>query len=190
MSIRKIFSFTVFCLVFGLPAFSQLYINEFMARNKTGLTDNKGKYSDWIEIYNSGPEAIDMAGYFFTDTVGDPGKSKIKKGHPDSTTIKSHGYLVFFADGKPGRGIRHLGFKLKKTGEQISLYKKEDQKYILVDQVRYKAQFKDTSYGRVPDGSSKFFYIQTASPGFTNNNSTTGKPAVKNNISKKSDDSE
>jgi hypothetical protein len=180
-----------FIIVIGLlvlnlsTSFSQLFINEFMARNKTGLTDNKGKFSDWIEIYNSGNEAVDLSGYYLTDTIGDPGKSKIKKTYPDSTLIKAHGYLVLFADGKSRNGILHLSFKLKKSGEQIALYKKAGKSFILIDEITYKAQFKDVSYGRVPDGGSKLAYIQTPSPGGTNNHSTTGKPPVKNKMSKK-----
>ena len=161
-----------------------------MARNKTGLKDNIGKYSDWIEIYNAGNVAVDLAGYFLTDTIANPGKSMIKSTHPDSTTVKPYGYILFYADGKPGNGIRHLDFKLKKSGEQVALYKKEGQKFVLVDKIEFKIQFKDVSFGRVPDGSSKLVYIQTASPGFTNNNVTTGKPIVKNKTSKKAKDDE
>ncbi len=176
-----------FLIFLIFPAFPQLYINEFMARNKTGLKDNKGKFSDWIEIYNAGNMAVDLAGYYLTDTIGNPGKSMIEKGHSDSTTIKSHGFLVLYADGKPDNGILHLAFKLKKTGEQVALYKKEGQKYVVIDEVTYKEQFKDVSYGRVPDGASKFVFIQTSSPGSSNNNATTGRPAVKNKMSKKPD---
>jgi hypothetical protein len=161
-----------------------------MARNKTGLKDNTGKYSDWIEIYNAGNEVVDLSGYFLSDTIGTPGKSMIGKYHPDSTTIKPHGFLVLFADGKPGNGILHLAFKLKKTGEQVTLCRKEGQKFVLIDEVNFKSQFKDVSYGRIPDGASKFMYIQTSSPGSSNNNATTGKPIVKNKISKKGDRSE
>jgi hypothetical protein len=179
MKIRKfIFLFGVLILNL-LPSFSQLCINEFMAGNKTGLKDNKGKFSDWIEIYNSGNEAIDLAGYYLSDTLGDPGKSKIKKSSLDSTIINSHGYLVLFADGKTINGVLHLSFKLKKNGEQLGLFKKEGKSYIQVDAITYKKQFNDVSFGRVPDGSKKLEYIQTPSPGATNNDAATGKPPMK-----------
>jgi len=186
----KRFCVLVLLVIVSLPTFPQLFINEFMARNKTGLTDNREKFCDWIEVYNAGTVAIDMAGYYFTDTIGEPGKSKIKSSHSDSTTIRPQGYLVFFADGRPGNGVRHLSFKLKKSGEQVALYKKVEQKYVLVDLIKFKSQFKDVSYGRVPDGNSKLYYIRTASPGSTNNNATTGKPAVKSKTSVKPTESE
>jgi hypothetical protein len=185
MILQKFIIIAVLSILNLCTSFSQLFINEFMARNKTGLTDNRGNFSDWIEIYNSGNEAIDFSGYYLTDTIGDPGKSKIKKTSPDTTIIKAHGYLVLFADGKPRNGILHLSFKLKKSGEQIALFKKSGKGFILIDEITYKAQFKDVSYGRVPDGASKFTFIQTPSPGATNNNSTTGKPPIKNKMTKK-----
>jgi hypothetical protein len=176
----------VFLISCSLSASAQLFINEFMAKNKTGLTDNRGNYSDWIEIYNAGNESIDLAGYYLTDSLGEPGKLKIRKSAPDSTIIKPHGFLVFFADGNPGNGALHLSFKLKKSGEQVALFKKEGQEFVLVDRVIYRLQFKDVSYGRYPDGSSRFVYIQTASPGASNNNATIGKPVIKNKPSRKS----
>jgi hypothetical protein len=185
MGIRRVSFLSVFLILNIFPGFSQLYINEFMARNKTGLTDNIGKFSDWIEIYNAGNEAVDIAGYFLTDTLGDPGKSKIKKTNHDSTLIMPHGYLVLFADGKQKNGVLHLSFKLKKTGEQLGLFKKEGKSYIQIDAITFKTQFKDVSFGRVPDGSKKLEYIQTPSPGATNNNATTGKPPIKNKMSQK-----
>jgi hypothetical protein len=185
MGMQRFIFLSVLLILNLFPSFSQLYINEFLARNKTGLTDKTGKFCDWIEIYNTGNESVNLAGYFLTDTFADPGKSKIKKTSLDSTQIKPHGYLVLFADGKPKNGVLHLSFKLKKSGEQIGLFKKEGKSYILIDSITFKAQFKDVSYGRVPDGSKKFEYIQTPSPGSSNNNAITGKPSNKNKMSKK-----
>ncbi len=36
-------------------------ITEFMASNNSTVQDADGHYSDWVEIYNAGTEAVDLA---------------------------------------------------------------------------------------------------------------------------------
>ena len=52
-----------------------LFINEFMAENDSTIQDPDGSgYPDWIELYNAGPNAIDLGGMYLTDDVNDPTK--------------------------------------------------------------------------------------------------------------------
>jgi hypothetical protein len=52
-----------------------LYINEFMADNDDTIQDPDGSgYPDWIELYNAGPNAIDLGGMYLTDDMNDPTK--------------------------------------------------------------------------------------------------------------------
>jgi hypothetical protein len=52
-----------------------LFINEFMADNDTTIQDpDGGGYPDWIELYNAGPNAIDLGGMYLTDDMNDPTK--------------------------------------------------------------------------------------------------------------------
>ncbi|MHC4745677.1 MAG: PEP/pyruvate-binding domain-containing protein [Planctomycetota bacterium] len=55
---------------------SGLYINEFMADNETTKEDpdEPGEYPDWIELYNAGPEPIDLGGMYLTDDINEPDK--------------------------------------------------------------------------------------------------------------------
>ncbi len=55
-------------------ALGELVINEFVAKNETGLTDKDGDYSDWIEIYNPGRRMVHLAGWFLTDDPKEPAK--------------------------------------------------------------------------------------------------------------------
>ena len=50
-------------------AHGTLHITEFMADNKNTLQDGDGDASDWIEIFNSGPQPVNMEGYFLTDEI-------------------------------------------------------------------------------------------------------------------------
>ncbi len=169
---------SAFLLVPG-KGYSQLFINEFMAKNKSGLKDNHGKTTDWIEIYNAGNATVNIGGYCISDSVGYPCKCRIPSSKADSTTIKAHGFIVLYADGTPAAGVRHLSFRLSKKGEILGLYRKTSTGTELVDVITFKSQVKDISYGRVPDGSNNWKYIQTPSPGSSNNKAKTGKPAKK-----------
>jgi hypothetical protein len=52
-----------------------LFINEFMADNDTTIQDPDGSgYPDWIELYNAGPNAVDLGGMYLTDDMNDPTK--------------------------------------------------------------------------------------------------------------------
>jgi len=44
-------------------------ISEFMALKNTTLTDQDGQYSDWIELYNSGPDTVNLNGWYLTDNA-------------------------------------------------------------------------------------------------------------------------
>lgn len=72
----------------GASAAAGLFINEFMADNDSLIQDNFGEYDDWIEIYNAGPNAIDLGGMYLTDDMNDPKKWMIPFGMTGSTLRK------------------------------------------------------------------------------------------------------
>lgn len=49
-------------------------INEFMALNKSTLTDMNGQFSDWIELYNPTEDEIDLSGWSLSDDKDMPKK--------------------------------------------------------------------------------------------------------------------
>jgi len=71
----------------GIP----LVINEFMASNNSYTRDPQGQCDDWIEIYNYGTDAIDIAGMYLTDNLSVPTKWRIPSGNPATTTIPAGG---------------------------------------------------------------------------------------------------
>lgn len=94
-------------------------ITEFMASNDSVLLDGNGAASDWIELYNNGDQAIDLAGYALTD---DP--LELDKWIFPSTTLQPGEFLVVFASGNavadPG-GNLHTNFALSAGGEYLAL---------------------------------------------------------------------
>jgi hypothetical protein len=140
-------------------------INELMAANDSTITDNKGDYEDWIEIYNPGSEPINIGGMFITDDLNDPDKWQIPTNAPTQTTIPSHGYLVLWADNETTEGPNHVGFKLDKAGEAVGLY---DSDLTLVNSFEFGEQYSDISYGPYPDGSINWRYMGFPTPGAQN----------------------
>ncbi len=56
-----------------------LVVNEILASNATGITDEMGEFEDWIEIFNPGTATIVLSGMFLSDNFDerrryDPGR--------------------------------------------------------------------------------------------------------------------
>ena len=142
-----------------------LVINEFVTDNKDGLVDEDGDYSDWIEIYNPGNQAINLAGWSLTDDSSQPDKWPF----PDRT-IGSGEYLILFASGKNRSGdTLHTNFRLSKTGEFLGLYNLFQDKFM--DQIsQYPVQFPAMAYGRYKQSDllERFSYLAHPTPGQAN----------------------
>ena len=97
----------------------QLAITELMAFNGTTLADQDGDFSDWIELHNTGPTPVNLAGYYLTDDADD-----LTRWQFPSTDLGAGGYLVVFASGKdravPGQEL-HTNFGLNNAGEFLAL---------------------------------------------------------------------
>ena len=148
------------------PETGVLFINEFLASNQNNKVDpDYGQYVDWIEIFNSGSENIDMEGWYLTDDINDPFKWQI----PDNTIIQSHDHLLIWADGMDQSATaQHSNFKLSAQGEIIGLYNPEG---ALIDALEYGQQHSDISYGRQPDGNSTWYFFANPTPGESNTSS-------------------
>ena len=117
----------------------KVYINEFMSSNTHTVIDpDYYNFSDWIELYNNTDKTLDISGYALSDD-----KDKIKYKIPPGTTIKPHGYKIFWAD-KKERG-NHTNFSLNTEGESVVLFDKNGN---IIDKIDYDKQSADISMGR------------------------------------------
>ena len=153
-----------------------LYINEFMASNDSGYTDENGDHDDWIEIYNPGTEAVDIGGMYITDGLDALTTWQIPTNAPDTTTIQPGGFLVLFADKESEQGVLHVEIKLSGSGEQIGLTAPNGT--TVIDSLTYDAGTAgaigfgletDKSCARQPDGSANWQVDDTPTPGTSNN---------------------
>lgn len=75
--------------------FPQILINEFSASNLSGITDEDGEASDWIELYNNSDSEINLDGYYLSDDV-----RSLKRWSFPNVSIIPDSYLLIFASGK------------------------------------------------------------------------------------------
>lgn len=133
-------------------------INEFMASNGDTLEDQEGDSPDWIELYNTSDEDVNLNGLCISD-----GKKTLDKYTFGDVTIPAHGYLVVFASGKESSTVEiHLPFKLSAGGEKVVL----SFQGVILDIVSYDEQEKDVSMSRVDERNWTF--TSTPTPGQEN----------------------
>ncbi len=137
-----------------------LYINEFSASNESGLRDEDGDTSDWIEFYNDSDETAVLTGYSLSDDPKEPTKWVFPE-----VSIPAKGFLIVWASDKNRTGEEmHTNFGLSKSGEAIVL---SDPEGSVVDRVDFDKQFEDRSYGRRPEVGDWIFF-DTKTPGEPN----------------------
>ncbi|MSU36031.1 MAG: hypothetical protein EXS36_13200 [Pedosphaera sp.] len=131
-------------VAFGFPAFGQLYLSEFLARNDRGILDEDGDHPDWIEILNSGNNPANLEGWFLTDAAATPTRWRIP-----AVTVGAHQTIVVFASNKD-RAIRgrplHTNFKLAAEGGHLALIR-PDGRTVEHAHSGYLRQLPDISYG-------------------------------------------
>ncbi len=159
---------TTYSFVINSEALPQLFINEFMAANFSCYPDVQGainEYDDWIEIYNAGSTAINIAGMYLSDDPLNPFKFQVPATNATLTTIAAGAYLLIWADEAKSQGELHASFKLSNLTESVGLYFVDGR---TIDEKTFQAQSDDTSYGRVKNGGSTWQVFSTATPGASN----------------------
>lgn len=153
---------------------SAICINEVCATNDIYVNDY-GKRADWIELYNRGPEPIDVAQWFFSDEENNPTKYQIDNSGEASTIIQPNEHLLIWCDGKPSLTQLHLPFKLKNADNSTLILKSADGKW--KDSIRYHSHSSKETVGRYPDGGSNIWMLYHPTIG-NHNTPTTYDSAV------------
>ncbi|HJN75851.1 MAG TPA: CotH kinase family protein [Myxococcota bacterium] len=110
-----------------------LVISEVLADSSSG--------SDWIEVFNPGPDTVDLAGWTLSDDPGEPGRWMF----PSRTLVPGE-FLVVFASGEDLDGEElHTSFSLSRDGEHLVLVEPSG---ALSSELEYPALPEDVSFGR------------------------------------------
>jgi len=148
-------------------------INEWLASNINpgGYPDPvDGQYDDWFELYNAGPNAANIGGYYLTDDPANPTAWRI----PEGTVIPPYGFLLVWADGQTGQngqstfGDLHASFRLSRDGDYIGLFAPMDTNLVEIDSVTFGYQESNVSEGRYPDGAANKQRLTSLTPRASN----------------------
>ncbi len=170
-----LFALLLFLLMAG-AARADVVISEVMASN--GTYEN-GEAWDWVELHNDGGSAVDLGGWYFSDSKKNP----LKWSFPEGTKLKAGGYLTVWCTGEetktPGKGSEfYTDFAISSGGETLVLSDSEGNE---AGRVKVPAQYGNISWG-LPEGGGEYGYFETATRGAKNEKtaypSRTGEPAI------------
>jgi hypothetical protein len=109
------------------------------------LLDEDGEASDWIEIFNSGTNTVNMSGWFLTDSAGN-----LTKWQFPSRSVVPGGFLIVFASGKnraDPSGPLQANFSLNADGEYLALAHPDGFTIANEFAPQFPEQFENISYG-------------------------------------------
>ena len=137
-----------------VSAANGIHVNEYFKRN------------DWVELYNTTDQPIDVEGMYLSDNAKKPQKYQIGKGESvASTIIPAHGYLVVWCDKLDPQSQLHASFKLDADGGDVLLTAADES---WTDVLTYTVHNEDQTVGRYPDGSNQVFVMNVPTIAKTN----------------------
>ena len=139
---------------------ADLVINEFMAWNTDSLRLEDDSSPDWIELYNRGEEAVDLAGWWLSDSSEEPYRHALP---PDLGPIEPGGFVLLYVDASEAAG--HVDFQLSKDGDEILLSAPSG---VAEDWIAFEAQAQDIAAARSPDGEETWIFVPGGTPGASN----------------------
>lgn len=138
-------------------------INEILASEVGGVTDENLQPQEWIELANQLDQPLDLTGWYLTDTRDD-----LKKWRFPSGSIPARGFLVVLADGTgavvPGSSALHANFSLSASGEWLALVHPDGR--TIANELDAPVQFPGVAYGFGVNGS--LGHLPTPTPGAAN----------------------
>ena len=150
---------------------SGVYITEVMSSNDTFAPAAGLQPTDWVEIYNSSREVVDLSAWGLSDSVSWPRRWQF----PQGTSIWPGEYKVIMLDqsSNPGTNTKelHTNYALSRAGGEIMSL--SDPTGRVLDRVVTPEIPTDISFGRSA-GNEGFFYFDAPTPGARNGVGFTG----------------
>jgi len=141
-----------------------VYINEYITSNLTGIVDEDGDLHDWIELYNSGDNPVNLKNYWLSDKKNNPYKWRFPE-----VVIEPDQYLVVFASRKnrrdPGGKYLHTTYALNDVDDEL-VFKTPEGK--IIEKFPIRNMYDNVSYGRDPEDISTWLYYPKPTPGEPN----------------------
>ena len=142
----------IFCFIFLFLhylidfSYSKIRLSEIVACNHTILYDEMGIFHDYIELYNSSSQPIDISDYHLSDTK----KNLSKFTFPKNTIVPAKTYFLIWAEQKTATDAHkslYTGFRIK-SGEKIYFSDKNGK---IIDKIKVPKDLAcNMSYSRLP----------------------------------------
>lgn len=135
-------------------------VNEASAANSMYINDYYKK-DDWIELYNTTPDDIDIAGMYISDDIKKPKKYKVPTDDVNiNTIIPAYGYKIIWCDKLSNREVEgasiHASFKLAAEGGDVIITTND-----YSDVLHYDQHIGTQTFGRYPDGANDTYVMNT-----------------------------
>jgi hypothetical protein len=150
-------------------------INEACAVNLSLNTDNFGESNDWVELFNTTGNALNLSNCYLTDDYSNWNRWKL----PD-TLLPANSHMIFWLDDDLEQGRNHANFKLG-PNETLWLYRLEEGKPRLVDSATGFSSIANETWALQPDGGTQATYT-SGTPGASNTTTNIGNLAENDNI--------
>ena len=144
------------------PLTPPVRINEVSAANDIYVCEYF-KRNDWVELYNTTDQPIDVTGMYLSDNPDNPQKYQIGFSGQSSdlsplnsqpTIIPAHGYLIIWCDKLEPLSQLHASFKLSANGDEVLLTAADGS---WTDKLTYGPMKTDETAGRYPDGTDEVY---------------------------------
>ena len=141
-----------------------IYVNDYFKRK------------DWVELYNTTSEPIDVEGMYLIKGSKNPKKYEITKGVTTANTIiPAHGYLIIWCDKEAPLVQLHATFDLDNDGDELRLMAADES---WTDLFTFPAHKSDQTVGRYPDGASDIFVMNVPTIAKANIRTTYAEPVI------------
>jgi hypothetical protein len=133
-------------------------INEILVSNASSApADENGEFSDWIELYNPGPSAVNLLGWSLTTSAAEPNQWVFP-----SRTLNVNAYLIVYISGKDRKpsnsGNLHTNFRLNASGDSLYLFSPNSPRTAATSSlVDFPPQRYNYSYGPQSGGQLRYF---------------------------------
>src|SRR5207249_9378704 len=151
----------------GVP----VVLNEILASNHS-LTNADGGTSDWLELFNTSTNALDLADVSLSNDPNAPRQFVFAPG----TVVPAGGFLVVYCNNNLPASPNNTGFALDADGGSVFLFNRLSNGGGLIDAISFGLQTTDFSLGRVPNGSGAWT-LNLATPGALNSAAGLGSVA-------------
>lgn len=137
------------CATLSAQNLSDMRVTEIVADNETGLVDDFGVRSGWIELFNNSYGTVSYGGCYLTNDRSDLKKYRIPA-NDKSTTLKPRQSVLFFAGGSGEKGTYYTNFIVEK-GQTVYMVSNDGR--TIIDSLKVPEDLQpDRSVKKVPTG--------------------------------------